>query len=116
MKVNHENINQYIQDKFGAGAKVIGKLDSGKIVVRTANGSTQTFNESQVSNHTVTAGERAKQANLSALSAQAKATVQTERQVERQAKVDTVAAVGEEVRLKRERLQKENKFASDYNV
>ncbi len=115
-KVNSENINQYITDKFGNGATVMGKLDSGKIVIKTSSGVTTTISESQVSNHTVTAGERTKQANLSALSAKAKANVAAERQANRQAKADAQAAISAGVAAKRAQRDNEHDAFTKYGV
>ena len=115
-KVNSDEINKYIADKFGANSKVMGKLDSGKIVIKTASGVTTTVSESQVSSHVLSQPNRDKQQHNSTMAAQAKANVQEERRLERQKKQDTIAAVGEEVRLQREHLQKENDSFTDYRV
>ena len=116
MKVNHENINQFIADRFGAGAKVIGKLESGKIVIRTSSGATTTFSESQVSNHTITQGERTKRQHNSDMAAKAKELNRQENEVKAQAKADAQAEISESIQRQRDRRDSENKFASDYNV
>jgi len=103
-----------LKDKH-TGSTVI-REDANGVVIRNSSGGIEKVSNIQAHNYSVTASMRTKQANLSALSAQAKATVQSERQANRQAKADSVAAVGEEVRLKREHLQKENDSFSNYKV
>ena len=115
-KVNSDEINKYIADKFGANAKVLGKLDSGKIVIKTANGSTQTFNEADVSNHIITQGERDKRQHNSDMAAKAKELNRQENEVKAQAKADAQAEISESIQRQRDRRDSENKFASDYNV
>ena len=115
-KVNHENISKYIQDKFGAGAKAIGKLDSNKIVVRTGSGATTTFNEADVSNHIITQPNRDKQQHMKDLSAQAKQNNQIERMQERDRKQQAQDKISKEVQAMRDRRDSENKLSTDYRV
>jgi len=98
-----------------AGATVIRDNADG-IVIRNSVGALEKVSESMAHNHTVTASMRTKQANLSALSAQAKSTVQAERQANRQAKVDAVAAIGAEVAAKRAQRDNEHDAFSNFSV
>jgi len=110
----NQNMEKILAEKY-AGSTVI-REDANGIVLRNSSGGIEKVSELQAHNYSVTQGMRDKQANLSALSAQAKATVQAERQANRQAKADAQAAISKEVAAKRAQRDNEHDAFTKYGV
>ena len=115
-KVNSNEINKYIADKFGANSKVMGKLDSGKIVIKTASGVTTTVSESQVSSHVLSQPNRDKQQHNSDMVAKAKELNRQDIQIEQMKKQDAIDEISAQVQRQRERRDIEHSSFSDYRV
>ena len=115
-KVNSNEINNYINSKYGSNSKVLGKLDSGRIVIKTGAGATQTISEADVSNHVITQPNRDKQAYMTEMTRKAKELNRLENEVNAQKKADAQAEISAQVQRQRDRRDIENKTFSDYRV